>query len=119
MRTVGHAFTDKECDVIAMISEAWISKVDLKTNPDVKVEDIVPHDDPNRGEALLYVQMDREGRTEHRMFEIERGLDGPVLIEQKDEGTEFKSFLLQQFWKGREGGTGGRRGGFEMRRLEE
>jgi hypothetical protein len=102
MRSVGHRFANEDCDAIAMISEAWISKVDMKTHPDVKVEDIVPHDDPNRSEALVYVMLDREGKTDFKMFEIERGLDGPVLIEQKQEGVTFEPFLLQQFWKGRE-----------------
>jgi len=120
MRTVGHVFADKECDAIAMISEAWISKVDMKVNPDIKMENIVPHDDPNRGEALVYVMLAENGEMDFRMYEIERGLDGPVLIEQpKNEDMEFQSFLLQQFWKGWEDKSGSGDEGFEMKRLED
>lgn len=118
MRTVGHKFAEQECDAIAMISEAWISKVDMKTNPDVDVNSIVPRNDPNRGEALVYVQLDGEGRTEYKMYEIERGLDGPILIEQSQEDITFEPFLLQEFWKGRKDKSAGT-SGFEMKRWEE
>jgi hypothetical protein len=118
MRTVGHKFADKECDAIAMISEAWISKVDVKTHPEVKVEDIVPSKDPNRTEALVYVKLEKSGDTEFRMYEIERGLDGPVLIEQPKSGEmKFQPFLLQQFWKGWEDKSGSDEG-FEMKKWE-
>ena len=119
MRTVGHKFADRECDVIAMISEAWISKVDMEAHPEIKKEDIIPSLDPQRTEALVYVMLERNGGAEFRLYEIERGLDGPVLTEQpKNEDMEFKPFLLQEFWKGWNDKSGSGDGGFEMKRLE-
>ena len=120
MRTVGHKFADRECDAIAMISEAWISKVDLKTHPEIKVEDIIlPSQDPQRTEALVYVMLEKNGETDFRIYEIERGLDGPVLTEQpKNKDMEFQPFLLRQFWEGWEDKSGSGDDGFEMKRLE-
>ena len=117
MRTVGHKFADRECDAIAMISEAWISKVDLKTHPDVKVENIIPSQDPNRSEALVFAMLEKNGGMDFRMYEIERGIDGPVLIEQRQEGMTFEPFLLKQFWKGWQDKSGSE-DTFEMKRLE-
>ena len=117
MRTVGHKFADRECDAIAMISEAWISKVDLKTHPDAKVENIIPSQDPNRSEALVFAMLEKNGGMDFRMYEIERGIDGPVLIEQRQEGMTFEPFLLKQFWKGWQDKSGSE-DTFEMKRLE-
>lgn len=119
MRTVGHKFSDKECDAIAMISEAWVSKVDMKTHPEVKVENIIPSQDPQRTEALVYVKLEKSGETDFRFYEIERGLDGPVLIEQPKSGEmKFQPLLLEQFWKGWEEKSGSDEG-FDVKKWEE
>jgi hypothetical protein len=46
-----------------------------------------------------------------------RGIDGPVLIEQRQEGMTFEPFLLKQFWKGWQDKSGSE-DTFEMKRME-
>jgi hypothetical protein len=100
MTQVGQEFSKYECDAIAMISEAWVSTVDLKTNPDVDPHKIIPSKDPNRGEALVYAELEKSGVSKMKMFYIERSLDGPILTEQRGDDINSEPLLLAEFWKG-------------------
>lgn len=99
MYQIGQKFSEYECDAIAMITEAWVSKVDVRNYSKEEIKKLKASEDPNRSEALIYVQATQEGISMMRIWDIERGADGPVLTEKEPKNVVADP-LLAIFWKG-------------------
>lgn len=119
---VGVAVKNKEIknvDALFMLSEAWISKPEIKKDASEKeIEEALknvlpPSEDPNHSECLMSIGTSDAGDIYHNMYEIKKVWTGDkVTVELKDMNefletkglksddgpTKAESPLLDMFW---------------------